>query len=58
MSPVAQHISVQPKEIIQDESEGWKGSQDVQKQVEIGKENSDKDNHSSVLHTLLCTITG
>jgi hypothetical protein len=55
MSPSAQLISEQLKEIIEDEKKTDKGAREVQEQVD-GEENLDLDNTSSVLNTVLNTI--
>jgi hypothetical protein len=55
MSPSAQLISEQLKEIIEDEKKTDKGAREVQEQVD-GEEDLDLDNTSSVLNTVLNTI--
>ena len=56
MSPLAQHISEQLKEIIHGEIKTIQGAWEVQEQVEDGEEDLDPENTSSVLNTGLNTI--
>ena len=56
MSPVAQHISVQLNEIIEEEKNTEKSVKVVQKNVEDGKDVFDPDDSCSVLNTVLNII--